>query len=105
GDFHFDVGQASDRAAIDAYEVRMVAAGMLFVAELEAPGVIAGIEPGQKAGISQLHETAVNRRFVKALRDEHVRDIGVAYRLAGSRDVLQDGYPCAGAAQLGAANG
>jgi len=104
-DFDFDIGQASDRAAIDADEVRVLSASMLFILHFEPPGVVAGVEASQEARVGQLDQAAIEGRFVESLGNEHVGHVGVADGLAGGGNVLQNSQTRGRAAELGGSQG
>lgn len=93
-DFDFDVGEAGDGAAIDANEMGVLAGGV-FAGDrfgFKAPGVVAGVEAGEEAGVGEFDEAAVESRFVVALGHQGVGDVGVADGLSGGGNVLQHGH-------------
>ncbi len=79
----------------------MIAGGGLG---LETPGVVAGVEAGEEAGIGQFNEAAIEGRFVVTLGHERVGHVGVADGISGGGDVLEDGHAGGGGPQAGGAN-
>lgn len=107
GDFDFDVGKAGDGAAIDADEVGVFGGGVGIAGSsfgLKPPSVVAGVKAGEKAGVGELYEAAVESRFIVALRDQRVCDVSMADGFTGSRDVLQHCNAGSGGAKAGGAN-
>lgn len=90
GELDADLRQTGDLAALRADEVRVLGVQRVVgAAQLEAPHVVAEVDPAEQAGASEVDQVAVDRRRVVAVPDQRLDQLAVTERDLGRLQVLR----------------
>jgi hypothetical protein len=99
------LGQAFDEAARGAHEMGMRTRVVIVANHFEAPDVIADIGAPHESDLDQIHQVAIQRGRIPALRGELRRHVPVRDRMVEALEESQHRHPRRCGSQARAPNG